>query len=313
MGNFCCRKPNGDSPSATNTQAADYSGIIRKSATVPTPAVQPPHTSPSSMESTNEKKAVTNPQSGLNSKSKNSDNRTLDGRTEKLRLTFAGDWSPIHKTEETVPEKSLKNKSGNVDRYADFVELEHHLSELIDDNPPSKDWNHKLVQTYPVQYIVLGKETEKPIYQLTIHVSDESVSAKRSFLAFYQIQPHLMLPADFVVWCQNNRMYNTISDSINLYRVSECYGPGSTSLRSLINEKGVTGIHMTDRFFTPRGVYRAIVFQARSMPCVYRLVKRYIQRLSWSDYMRVRCSLPDILTIEHSEWKRDREAGKLHS
>lgn len=310
MGNTCCRKPNGDSPSASNTPAPDSPGIIRKSAPVSMPAAQPPQSSPSSMESANEKKAIPNPQSSFNSKGKNSDNKTSDGRTEKLRLTFAGDWSPIHKTEETVPEKPSKNKSGNVDRFAEFVELEHNLSELIDDNPPSKDWNDKLVQTYPVQYTVVGKESEKPVYQLTIHVNDESVSAKRSFLAFYQIQPHLMLPTDFVVWCQNNRMYNTISDSINLYRVSQYYGPGSTSLRSLINEKGATGIHMTDRFVTPRGVYRAIVFQARSMPCAYRLVKRYIQRLSWSDYMRVRCALPDILTIEHSEWKRNREAGK---
>ncbi|VDP92491.1 unnamed protein product [Echinostoma caproni] len=265
----------------------------------------------SASDSGSEKRSITpsSPKSSPPSKKKSSEKTSTINRPEKHKLVLVDNWLPtkqINQTESGGQHKSSYNRPGINDRFVEFALSGRVLSELIEDNPPPKGWNEKLIRSYPVQCTVLCKGTEQSVYQAVIHVNDECLSTKRTFLSFYQIKPHQMNPEDFVAWCQTNKMHNTVADYISLYIASRFHGPGSTCLRGMIHEKRLIKIEMTDRFITPRGVYRAIVFQARSMPSVCRLVNIYLQRLSASDYQRVRCALPDVTKLNPDDWKLER-------
>ncbi|TPP60683.1 hypothetical protein FGIG_00221 [Fasciola gigantica] len=296
MGNCCSKKRKDKTPTATAIQSDGIPSGIR---TPPRPTVP-------ATETVSEKRTVTPSTKSSPPPKKIIGNTESKGRAEKFKLTFEGTKLSNQKRDKNGQQRISNHQFGKNDRVAEYVQSGQHLSELIENNPPPKDWNDELVSDYPIQCMVFGTETEQPVYQVIIHINDESLSVKRSFLAFYKIQPHLMHPEDFVQWCRDNKMHNTISDLISLYIASRYYGPGSTCLRGLMHDKRVINIEMTDRFFTPRGVYRAIVFRTSSMPSVYRLVNTYLQRLSWTDYLKVRCTLPDISTTDQSKWKRER-------
>ncbi|KAG5453118.1 hypothetical protein CSKR_104172 [Clonorchis sinensis] len=183
------------------------------------------------------------------------------------------------------------------DGFVRFVKSGGLMGDLIESNKPPPGWNEMLRKRYPVCCKPVETKDGSLLYQATIHINDEELATKRHFLAFFQIRPHLLDPHEFIDWCKQNHMYNTILDYIALYATSRLHGPGSMCLRGLPKEPNAVKVMMTDRFVLPTGIFRAVIFYARTEQAVRRMVNIYLKRLPPSAARSVRCGFPEELVI----------------
>ncbi|CAL8072697.1 unnamed protein product [Calicophoron daubneyi] len=210
----------------------------------------------------------------------------------KLNTTESGENAPQRSTPVNKAYRGAPNVLDN-DKFVQFVQEGGSISDLIEMHPPPDGWNENLLRKYPVGCTEVLTDNERVEYQGIIHVNDEDMYTKRHFLAFYNVSVHTMYPTDFIRWCRDHSMHNTIADYIGLYQASRFHGPGSTSLKGLAKDPNALGIEMSDRFVTPYGVFRAIVFRACSLFDVRRIANAYIRRLLPSAYRSVRCYFPE--------------------
>ncbi|KAF7255382.1 hypothetical protein EG68_07539 [Paragonimus skrjabini miyazakii] len=179
------------------------------------------------------------------------------------------------------------------DKFVQFIRSGGVIGDLLELNLAPSGWNENLLTTYPTGCKEIHSKDNHLLYQVTIHVNDEEISTKRHFLAFYQLRLHLMDPNEVIDWCKQHQMYNTVADYIALYIASRFHGPGSMCLRGLASDPQAVKVEMTDRFYAPSGVFRAIVFQAQTMQAARRLVNTYLQRLQPTAFRSVRCGFSD--------------------
>ncbi|KAF5397987.1 hypothetical protein PHET_08958 [Paragonimus heterotremus] len=179
------------------------------------------------------------------------------------------------------------------DRFVQFIRSGGVIGDLLELNLAPAGWNETLLTTYPTCCKEIHTQDNRLLYQVTIHVNDEEISTKRHFLAFYQLRLHLMDPYEVIDWCKQHQMYNTVADYIALYIASRFHGPGSMCLCGLASDPQAVKVEMTDRFYAPSGVFRAIVFQAQTMQAARRLVNTYLQHLQPTAFRSVRCGFSD--------------------
>lgn len=192
------------------------------------------------------------------------------------------------------------------DKFIAFTRSGGNIDDLIANNAPPAGWNDILLQKYPVTCKPIKVGGDRSIYRAVIHVNDEELSTKRHFLAFHQILVHRMEPAEFIKWCKQHEMYNTVTDYIALYVASRFHGHGSACLRGLARDRNAIKVDITDRFFAPNGVFRAIVFHAHTLADVRRLVNSYLQRLTPSARRSARCGFPEnVLEMYDGELRRN--------
>ncbi|KAF6775594.1 hypothetical protein AHF37_04831 [Paragonimus kellicotti] len=217
----------------------------------------------------------------------------------------------IHVSNYASPKTTLDVRALEVhglvnDRFVQFIRSGGIIGDLLELNLAPAGWNETLLETYPTCCKEIHTKDNRLLYQVTIHVNDEEISTKRHFLAFYQLRLHLMDPNEVIDWCKQHQMYNTIADYIALYIASRFHGPGSMCLRGLASDPQAVKVEMTDRFYAPSGVFRAIVFQAQTMQAARRLVNTYLQRLQSTAFRSVRCGFSDKFNQLDGEVLRQR-------
>ncbi|KAF8560923.1 hypothetical protein P879_09797 [Paragonimus westermani] len=156
------------------------------------------------------------------------------------------------------------------DKCIQFIRSKGVIGDLLELNLARAGWNENLLATYPTCCKEIQTNDSRLLYQMTIQVNDEDISTKRHFLAFCQLRVHLLSPSEVIDCRKQYHMYNTVAGFIPLFIASRFHGPGSMCLCGLASDPQAVKVEMTDRFYAPSGIFRAIVFQAQTMQVARR-------------------------------------------
>ncbi|VEL07659.1 unnamed protein product [Protopolystoma xenopodis] len=180
--------------------------------------------------------------------------------------------------ESAIYAKGTKRFQPVADGLVDFVSAGGDLSVLLNSYKVPRDWDQNRAQEFPLGLFEVDREGQT-IVTSTIYLPDDNPGTKRHFLAFYGLQVHYITPPDFLEWCAQMEMHNTVNDYLSFYHLSKFCSSGSTILRGLFNAPGSLGIEMSDRFVVARGSVRAVRFLAIDKRHASMLTNQYLNSM----------------------------------